>query len=290
MANNGNGGDGSAVAVTGEPPAQTPPQLEGEVSATPEELEAKIDEELGLPSTPKKADEPVEEPTEPEAPVEEEPETPSEEEPAEETKPTPDKEPVKEPEKTVAKPTDDDLYIEVEDGEGVTHKISSIEDIPDDFQYKNARQPLELLDKLQNLKAERQARADLQAEEERTASEKQAQTEQYDAWDKEIAELGKAKRLDVKDTETIDKVFGYMNEINDARIKAGNPNLVTSFEDAFDKYEAKAAKDDAASKAKEDTERAKIKAGLIGGSGAPSAGANSPYVSGRYKNIDDVPL
>lgn len=272
-----------------------------EASTTEAELAAHIDQELGLPSAPK-AEEPAQPDVQPDETPDtgENPETPDEgaaPEPdqtvpaSEETPETPEEEPAEEaPAPEPATPTDEELSIEIEDAEGVTHKISQIEDLPEDFAPKNNRQIIEIVSQLAKLDGQREQAAI--AAEERAQQEAITQTrnEQFASWDAEIAELGKQKRVDIADSERLDSVFAYMNEVNSARIKAGNPNLVTSFEDALDKFEVKEAKDSAAAAKQSDNERAKAKASLIGRS---SAAANSePYVyrAGSARSIDDIPV
>lgn len=259
-----------------------------DASATQEDLNAKIDAELGLKPTA-----PVVEPEtlvdEPEVP--EEPETPEEIEPEEPAKPEP------------ATPSDEELFIEVEDAEGVTHKISVIEDLPEDFNPKNNRQALEILSKLSELDVQRkenQTAAETRAEQQAVA---QAQQEQFKSWDNEVEELTKAGRLDkvtlpatdpkYLDEPTVTKVndvFGFMNKINAERTKAGNPNTITSFEDALDKFEANQAKEAEAEAKKNGNDIAKQKAALIGGNSATAGGNNYVYRSGSAQSIDDVPI
>lgn len=257
----------------------------GEVSANEGDLNAKIDAELGISPAPSPVapepvtPAPVEPVVEPEAPVE----PPVEAEP-----------PVVEPEppKPVepATPTDDELFIEVEDGEGVTHKISQVEDLPADFTPKNNRQIVEIVTRLAKLDSQREANEAKAATDAEVAVQTEIQTQQYASWDKEIAELAKDKRVETANTDRINDVFGYMNEVNAARTKAGNPNLVTSFEDALDKFEAKEAKDTAAEAEKNGNNLAKQKAGVIGKSSAAAGKDTYVYRAGSARNIDDVSL
>jgi hypothetical protein len=281
------GGDGAASVITGQ--EHNLPPIQGEVSSTPEELAAKIDAELGIPHVPAPA---AEEPVEPVAP-ETPPETPPEEpvEPAGEEDPTPPEEPeapVEEP-KAATAPTDEELFIQVEDAEGVTHKISKIEDLPEDFEPKSNRQIIEIVAQLAKLDAKAETLAAEQAEVEARAAENERQQQQFDAWDREIKSLGK-DRIDPKDQTRIDAVFDHMIAINKARAEAGNPNRLQSFEDALDKFEAQEIKNAEADKAKAENARAKAKASVIGGTSAPSTGDAQPYRSGSYRSIDDIPI
>lgn len=270
-------------------------------STTQEQLESNIDAELSLKTTtPTPPAAPGEEPTEepvtpeatPDAPVDDEPEEEPVEEPVEPAKPA-------EP----ATPSDEDLFIEVEDAEGVTHKISVIEDLPEDFNPKNNRQALEILSQLAKLDTERETRAVEAAEKEQTLATQIAQQEQFRAWDAEVAELTKAGRLDkvtldpkdskYGDDPTVKKandVFGYMNKINADRTKAGNPNLITSFEDALDKYEANETKLAAEEAKKNGNDLAKQKSALIGGNSSSASGDHYVYRAGSARSMDDLPV
>lgn len=266
-----------------------------EASTTEAELNAKIDQELGIPpvKVEEKPDEktPDEEPAKEKTPAEAEPKT--DEEPAEEPekKVTPPEEEPEEPVKPseAATPSDEDLFIEVIDAEGVTHKISNIDDLPEDFSPKNNRQILEIIkatDRLDTEREKREADAETAA---RTEFIEQTKQDQFKSWDSEIAELGKAKRIEATNTDRINEVFGYMNQINEARQKANNPNLITSFEDALDKFEAKEVLDKAEADKKNGNELAKAKSSLIGRSSA-SGGDTYVYRAGSARNIDEIPV
>lgn len=256
----------------------------GDVSANETELNAKIDAELGI-TQPAAKEEVAEE-------VAEEVEAAEEEVVEEEVEEAGDEEEVVEekPKSEPATPSDEELFIEVEDADGVTHKISKIEDLPDDFAPKNNRQILEIIKATDKLDAQREkntADAETKAQADALA---ETQSAQFKSWDAEVAELAKSDRIKTTDTERINDVFGYMNEINQARIKAGNPNLVMSFEDALDKFEVKEAKDAEALASKNDNATAKAKAALIGKSSAAGGNAPRPYRAGQYRNIDDIPI
>jgi hypothetical protein len=261
------------------------PVEEGKSNLSEEQLSSLIDEELKeygyVP--PVKEDQAVEEAEEPE-PVEEPEipeETPEELEEAEPETPAP-----VEP----ATPTDEELFIEVEDAEGVTHKISKASDLPPDFQFGTEANLLDTLDRLQDLKIKIADREKEQTQAAEAAALEEVKTAQYSSWDSEISELTKSKRLTASDTDKVEAVFGHMNEVNNARIAAGNPNLISSFEDALDKYEAKLAKDDIDAAKKNDNAAAKAKSTLIGKTSAAAGGDRQPYRSGQYRSIDDIPL
>lgn len=274
--------------------------LTGEVSENAADLDAKISAELGIPVAPPTEDPAPDEPAV--TPADEPAEPANEEEvvtPAEEPE-----EPADEPieEEVVTTPSNEDLFIEVEDANGVTHKISKIEDLPEDFEPKSNRQGLEILSQLSKLETQMAEREVQQARAAETKAVKDAETAQYKSWDNEVNELIKQGRLekaalpandpkfaDDPSVKRMDEVFGFMNKINTERAKAGNPNLITSFEDALDKLEASEAKTKAENDKKRETDTAKRKASLIGGSSSSGA-SDFVYRSGSYKSIDDIPL
>jgi hypothetical protein len=261
--------------------------IAGEVSANQDDLNAKIDAELNIapPQAPPVAPEPpVAPPAEPVVEPEQPVEPPAEEEPVEPEEAEP--EPLAEP----AIPTDTELFIEVEDGDGVTHKISQIEDLPADFTPKNNRQIIEIVSQLTKLDNQREANEVKAASEAEVKAQADIQTAQFKSWDTEIGALAKDKRIEATNTDRINDVFGYMNEINAARTKAGNPNLVTSFEDALDKFEAKESKDAAIAAEKNGNDLAKQKSAIIGKSSAAAGGDTYVYRAGSARNIDDIPL
>ena len=280
----------------------TLPQVEvAQASETEAELAAHIDQELGLkpvpvPEPPKddNQDDTTDTTEEVDIPETEEGINPEEgESTGEENAEEVEQEEVAEEERKPAAPStpsDEELSIEVVDADGVTHKISVIEDLPEDFSPKNNRQILEIVSQLSKLDAKRETQAIETEKAQQEALIQETKEAQFKSWDAEIAELAKDKRITSTDTERVNAVFGYMNEINNARIKAGNPNLVTSFEDALDKFEVKEAKDNAEAAKKNETEKAKAKASLIGRSSASANGDNYVYRAGSARSIDDIPV
>lgn len=260
--------------------------IAGEVSANETELAAKIDEQLGIKGPEVVIDETPEEDTGAaetnDDGSQEEVETPSTEADDEEVEIE-----IEKP-KEIATPSDEDLFIEVLDADGVTHKISTISDLPDDFVPKNNVETLRIVSELAKLDVERERRTEQAQTDAQTAAIKEIETQQYNSWDKEIAELAKTKRIDVSNVDKVDKVFTYMNEVNQARIKAGNPNLVSSFEDALDKYEIQESKEAEAVAKKNGNDLAKQKAAMIGRSSASGSDGYRPYRAGSARNIDDV--
>lgn len=255
------------------------PIVTPDASATPEELNAHIDSELGIKAA-----------TKPEPEVEVVPEVIPEAEPEVEVVP-----------ETV--PSDPDFSIEVEDADGKKHKISTIEDLPEDFNPRNNRQILQIISDLGKLDVQKEKfEADnLTKAEQEQAAETERQTLQ--SWDNEISELQKEGRLEKpkvtpdspafmedESVKKVDAVFKYMVEVNEVRTKAGNPNLLRSFEDALDKYEAVEGRRATEEASKNGTVTAKAKAAVIGRSGSGTAAEAPTYRSGQYKSIDDIPV
>jgi hypothetical protein len=290
------GGDGVAMAGTGEQPIGNVPPIQGDRSETAEELNLKIEQELGLPHTEVKTDETADNGQDNGADstdgtnVDGDDGSGADEANGDEADVSGADESAdgQAGETIAAEPVAEDLFIEVEDAEGVTHKISKIDDLPEDFSPKNNRQIIEIVAQLTKLDQQMNDRERTRAQEALLAEQTRVQQEQFDAWDKEIAELVKQKRVTASDTDTTNKVLEFMAKVNTDRAKAGNPNLIYSFEDALDKYEAVQAKEAANDKQKQENDRAKAKASLIGGSNSTGAGSSSVYVSGSARSMDDI--
>jgi hypothetical protein len=275
-----------------------------DASATQEELEARIDADLGIKPT-KPAPAADDEVIPPAADEEDEPAAGDgdEDEPAvDEDEPAGDDEEDEPEPAEPATPSDEELFIEVQDADGVTHKISKIEDLPEDFKLKNDRQALEIMRQLDKLEAKMEKRDADKADAEAADAEETAKRDTFTAWDREIDNMVKEGRIDKikakagsadydKDPTVarINDAFGEMNRINAVREKAGNPNRITSIEDALDKLEAREAKEAKEAEAANGTQTAKDKSALIGGSGSgASSNEHKPYVAGSARSIDDI--
>lgn len=257
-----------------EAPAE---QVDGGESTTPEE----VSQILGLnppettteePETPEAPEE--EEVEEPEAP--EEPETPEEEAPPE----------VSEPETPVEEPT---FTMEVEDADGNKHTISSLEDLPRDFEPKDNLQIMEILQGIQKLDGERQAYESDKTTKAEEAEKAERVASIQESWDKEIKTLQADKRMptDGKFDERRDAVFKFMAEENAKRNEDGRP-LLQSFEDALDKLENREGKEQAKEAEKKEKELARQRGALVGGSSAPGAGTSPVYRSGSARNSSEA--
>jgi hypothetical protein len=195
----------------------------------------------------------------------------------------------------------DDLFVEVEDAEGNKLKITKIEDLPEDFTPKNNRQVIEILDQLHKLEAKVAANKESALEQAEAQQVEEAKNQQMVAWDNEISELQKGGRLEkpkaaadsakfLEDpaVKKVSDVFNFIAETNKARLEKGNPNMIKSFEDALDLFEAKEARERASKAAKADTATAKEKAGVIGRASAPAGNEPEAYRAGQAQTIWDV--
>lgn len=195
-----------------------------------------------------------------------------------------------------------DFSFEVQDADGKTYKITKIEDLPEDFDPKNNRQIMEIIAQANKLEGEiAKHEADSVVAEEQAvlaAAQKEIQT----GWESEITELVDEKLLDkpklaennpkYKDdpaNKKIDEVFKYIKDTNDARKKANNPNMLTSFRDAYDRMELRDIKAKQVEDGKKEGDLAKAKAGVIGTNSTTST-ETPVYRAGSYRSMDDVPV
>jgi hypothetical protein len=159
----------------------------------------------------------------------------------------------------------------------------NLESVLENFEPKSNGQVFAILEQVRELKSQK-------AQYDKEQSDKIAETEKsnkmaaiQEGWEKEIQSLQGEKRLEIttdgKPSERVNKVFSYMAEENDKRIKEGRP-LIQSFEDALDKLELKETKDAQAQKAKDDKELAKKRGSIVGGSSAPATNGLPVYKGG----------
>lgn len=262
---------------------------EGAESTTPEE----VSQVLGLekPETVTAEElENEEEPEQPEAP--ETPETP-------ETKVEGAPAPVESTPETPAAPEAPEtpsFTLEVEDANGEKYAIASLDDLPEDFEPKNNRQIMEILDGIRNVNEEKSAWEKQQADSEVEAARQESIAKIQSSWDEEIKQLQSDKRLpvsadannpDAKFVERRDEVFKFMAEENQKRNESGRP-LLQSFEDALDKLENREAKEAAVEQAKKDKELARKRGGMVGGSSAPATSGAPVYRTGQARNASEA--
>lgn len=172
------------------------------------------------------------------------------------------------------------LTIEVEDAEGKKHEISSIEDLPDDFVPKSNKQGLEILDKLQDLKAKQVAADKETADTTEKAAREERVAKIQEGWQSEFKELG------VTTQEGQDKIFAYMRTENAKRAEQGRP-MIASIEDAKNGMDAVAMREAAAAADKVAKEEARRKGSLVGGGSAPG-GTSAPVYRGGARNAVDA--
>lgn len=195
-----------------------------------------------------------------------------------------------------------DFSFEVEDANGKTYKITKIEDLPEDFDPKNNRQVMEIIAQANKLEGEIARHEEQIAKDEEATILSNAQKEIQTGWQSEIQELVDEKLLDKPklaennpkynddpSVKKIDEVFKFIKDTNDARKKANNPNMLTSFRDAFDRMELRDLKVQKADESKKEGDLAKAKAGVIGTSSTSSVDVPA-YRAGSYRSIDDIPL
>ena len=197
-----------------------------------------------------------------------------EETPAEESK---DKETESEATDTEVK----QFSLDVEDAEGVTHKIEKIEDLPEDFEPKNNRQIMQILKDLSTLESDKASYEADQAEEARKADSAQAVESIQEGWKQEFTDLN------ITDEARREEVMEYMAKENDKRIADGKP-LIRSAEHALLGLQQVEAKAEAAEKAKADKETARKNGGLVGGSSAPASSKAPVYKSGSARNANEA--
>lgn len=216
-------------------------------------------------------------------------------------------------------PADDsDLYVEVEDAEGNKHRITKIGDLPSDFIYKDSRQPLEIYDAIDELKAKKAERAKLREENATLEDSNSTRERVAQLWSAEIAAMQEDETLpggtidwekgeypNAKTKEQVEGLFTFMTEENVRREKEGRPYIVSLRDVAVLKAQAdaKAAKEsgkgkdgktpeqleqeakDAAAKKK----KAQIIKGAQGGDNSnPTADEKPTYVKGSGKSITDI--
>lgn len=185
---------------------------------------------------------------------------------------------------------------------GKEYKVASIDELPEDFQPRHNRQVMEIIksfDKLEQTKATDEAATAVQTQQ---AEAQAAQAEMLTSWDKEISVLQKAGQLEAPKLKSTDAnyladpamkkvadIFAFMEKTNNDRKAAGNPNLIRSFADAFDKMELANLRTKQADDAKQEAETAKLKAGVVGGGQARGGASAAPvYVAGQAQDIRDL--
>lgn len=186
-----------------------------------------------------------------------------------------------------ADPDAPDFSITVEDIDGVSYKIESLADLPEDFKAQNDRQALEILDQLRDARDERRAYEADQAEKTETAARDARVAEITAAWDSEFDDLAADKLVQPGDTERKQQIIAYIGEQNTKRSENGRP-LIASLTDAY--YGLKAQEDRAAAEkaAKDAKDTARRNGSMVGGSSAPATAAAPVYKPGSARNSDQA--
>jgi hypothetical protein len=206
----------------------------------------------------------------------------------------------------------DDLWVEVEDSEGKSHKLvfdpqNPAAFLPDDFTFKNDKQLFEILDAKAEMAALYKERSDkFETEKETKTTQEQAEAQRKEtlaSWDAEIDDLIQAGALEAPKTkpgekgwtedpsvQKIDAIFKYMKTENDKRIADGK-TPIKSFGTAFNLYSHDEQVRAEAEKEKKEAEDTKKRGALVGGSSAASSAGDKPmYTRGKYSDIWSVPV
>lgn len=283
---------------------------------TPEQEKAFVDSTLGITEPVKEepkdgkqepAGEPEPAPTEPETP-----EVPKEEPKSEPPAPAPvEPAKVEEPEPVVEPGAVDtsDLWIEVENSDGKSVKITLDGGLPDDFQFKSDKQLYEVMESMREMKDLREERlADQEAKTEQAAA-KASQDDQLSTWDNEAKTLidaglipepklkapANGKQFTAEEIENDpslkiqNEVYVFMKTENDKRIAEGKPPI-HSFGTMFNIHTQQQKNDAEAKKKEEEAKLTKERGAMIGGTSAASGGEKPAYVAGSHANIWSVPV
>lgn len=222
--------------------------------------------------------------------------------------PTPDEEPEepavseRKPAEDEVSPKTDDLFIEVEDSEGKTHKLTLEKGIPEKFTFTSDKQLFEVLQAFQemkDLKAERENEIETKKQ---TQAEKQAETDKIASWDSEIEDLMEAGLIDrpkakpgtddFKEDPTVKRVqavMQFMTKENEKRLE-DKRSPIESFGTAFSLYQKAEADKKEKEEDKADNDAAKKAGSKVGGGSAASGTELYIYEPGKYKSIYEVPV
>ncbi len=190
------------------------------------------------------------------------------------------------PEDKEAKPAITDTEVkqfslDVEDANGVTHKIETIEDLPEDFEPKNNRQIMEILKDLTGLENDKKTYEEEQEAEAAQAENAKTVESIQESWKQEFTDLN------ITDEARREEVMQYMAKENDKRVNDGKP-MIRSAEHALLGLQQVEAKAEAAEKAKADKETTRKNGGLVGGSSAPGSAKAPVYKSGSARNANEA--
>lgn len=293
----------------------TPDALETELSQDAES--AYVDKVLGLTPKEAKDDKGTEKPDDKPAPVDE-PEKPITPPTTPNTPPTPVEKPAEV--KPAEAPTLDvsDLWVDVQDREGKTVRITLEDGIPDDFTFKNDKALYDVMDamrEMKDLKAGRESEiADWQKEQDAKAAAAKVSEETVNGWNQEIDDLFETGILEKPKAppangqsytpeeiaadpalQIMNGVFDFMRDENVKRDAAGKP-AIKSYGLALSLYQNQAKiQADAEAKAqkeiedKAEAEVIKKRGAVVGGTSTPTADSKGfAYKRGSAKNIWQV--
>ena len=217
-------------------------------------------------------------------------------------------------------PADDsDLFVEIEDAEGKSYKITKISDIPESFMYKDSRQPLEVLDAINDLKQKKADREKARTQNAEVEGSDKNREQVANLWNDEIAELQadgtlpegeidwqKGEYGNGRIKKATDDLWTFMAEENSRREAKGLPFVVSLHDVVALKAiaDAKANKDKGGGKDKDgktqaeldaEAKAAKVKAekarkiaGGQGSNGNVDADDKPTYVKGSGQSIADI--
>lgn len=199
---------------------------------------------------------------------------------------------------------DDDLVLEVEDADGKKIKITTIDDLPEDFMFKDSRQVLKIADQLRDLRDTKAERTKLREENNTISNSTENRNAVVKLWKTELADMQEAGVIPAGEAdfekgkfankavqEGVEGIFNYMIELNSARSEKGLP-LLSSLQDVLTYRQAderaKAEADADKHKKAVKTEKAKVVAGSKTSTAAPGDKDEPTYVRGSGVGINDI--
>lgn len=211
-----------------------------------------------------------------------------------------------------------DLWVDVQDREGKTVRITLEDGIPDDFTFKNDKALYDVMDamrEMKDLKISRENEIDKwQSEQDAKAAAAKVSEDTVTGWNQEIEDLLETGILDKPKTpptngqsytpeeiaadpalQTMNGVFDFMKAENDKRLTSGKPPIksyglaLTMYQNS-EKVKADAqSKLDAEAEQKAKDELTKKRGAVVGGTSSPAgSGKGYVYKRGSAKNIWQV--
>lgn len=211
-----------------------------------------------------------------------------------------------------------DLWVDVQDREGKTVRITLEEGIPDDFTFKSDKSLYEVMDAIREMRDLKLSREndikDWEAKQSEKAAADKAQEDTVAGWNEEIEDLFEAGILDKPKAPpangasytpeeiaadpaltTMNGVFDFMKAENAKRLTSGKAPIksyglaLTMFQKTTNSEAEAAAKLEADAKQKAEDELTKKRGAVVGGTSSPSKDAKGyVYKRGSAKNIYQV--